>query len=221
MRQKALVKAFRCHPFVTAAVPAAIHIPLFLVLSFSIRQAVLAPGSDAASTIPASDIPALASLGDYIAPASPMASESLLWIPTLVEPDPTLYLPFALGLLAFSNAEIMQSWRRTMQSQNEQNRDVPVDAASTSLHAAPTRQQLARKLNPVPRRGDLIQDETAEGNMSVEERNQRDAAIHRGSMRERIVSNVLRIFSVATIGIAAELPAVSPGCISESSSVLT
>lgn len=211
MRQKALVKAFQCHPTITALVPAAIHIPLFLILSFSIRQAVLAPAAESAP-IPASDIPALASLGDFIAPASPMASESLLWIPTLVEPDPTLYLPFALGLLAFSNAEIMQSWRRTMQSQNEQNDAEPVDNASSSLQAAPSRQILAKKLNTkLDTAPPVIQDETAAGNMSSEERKQRDMAIQRGSMRERIVSNVLRIFSVATIGIAAELPAVSAG----------
>jgi hypothetical protein len=45
--------------------------------------------------------------------------------------------------------------------------------------------------------------------MTPEEREKRRLAKQQGGMRERIIGNILRLVAVASVGIAAEVPAVS------------
>lgn len=249
MRQKELVKQFKCHPIITAVLPAIVHVPLFVLLSFTIRQAVLTTASDAAAAAETSAAATpgtdeqFSSLSDMLSStissssssafASPMASESLFWIPSLTDSDPLYILPFAVGVMAFSNVEVMQGFRNYAQRDLEEEARVKAAAAAASEKAAsgsaPSRAELSAKIsgaslaqakgqvhasrrnrgkqNQTPTPVNPIQEESASGNMSTSELSAREKAIAQGGMRQRIMSNVLRIVAVASIGVAAELPA--------------
>lgn len=146
------------------------------------------------------------------------ATEHVGWLTSLVEPDPRLVIPFAIGLMAFANVEVMQTWRR----------DVSGIAAPTAAAAAePPRagsNRTAAKIRPNFGRisptakqrstssSSIIQNETDAGNMSPRDARRREVDVRAGTMRERVVGNVMRILAVVTVGIAAEVPAVSRSC---------
>lgn len=73
-------KKHRTHPTITLLVPLAVSVPLFIVMSMTIRQAV--------TTYPE------------------LAMQSFQWIKHMGEPDPQWILPMVAGMLGFANAEM-------------------------------------------------------------------------------------------------------------------
>ncbi|KAJ9090924.1 hypothetical protein QFC19_009350 [Naganishia cerealis] len=214
--QAALLKKHNCHPLATGLLPAFIHIPIFLLLSLTIRQA-------AALATPAPiDPSSLETTADVLTslPAhASFANEHVLWLSSLIDPDPSLIIPLAVGLMAFANVEVMQNWRGATSAAAGEPTVQPIDpkVASSTVSAAQTplaQQQKPAKLKPnfgrissVQKRS-IIQDETAAGNMTPAEQRKRELLEKGGTMRERVVGNVMRILAVVMVGIAAELPAV-------------
>ncbi|KLT42049.1 hypothetical protein CC85DRAFT_285814 [Cutaneotrichosporon oleaginosum] len=78
-RQAALHKKHGTHPTTTMLVPLAVSVPLFIVMSMTIRQAV--------TTYPE------------------LAAQSFLWVEHMGLPDKQWILPMVAGLLGFGNAE--------------------------------------------------------------------------------------------------------------------
>lgn len=72
-------KEHKTHPLITLLVPLGVSLPLFIVMSMTIRQAVTHHPE--------------------------LASQSFAWITAMGEPDPKWILPLVAGLLGFSNAE--------------------------------------------------------------------------------------------------------------------
>lgn len=222
--QAALVKKYKCHPLPTLALPPLIHLPIFLTLSLTIRQAVTSHLPAASS--PASDLldpaaldPALAPTLPLDAPLVPFATESFAWVANLTDSDPTMALPFIIGLMAYGNIEMMQAFRASQsQALPDGEKSAPAPPASNLSAAAarPAKQKRARNLPPplVRRQAipgappGIVQSEDAAGNMTSAERAKRAAAKEQGSMRNRVVSNVLRLVAVASVGVAAQAPAV-------------
>ncbi|KAJ9123368.1 hypothetical protein QFC22_001567 [Naganishia vaughanmartiniae] len=229
--QSALLKQHNCHPLATGLLPAFIHIPIFLLLSLTIRQAagLATPAPIDPATLESVD--SLTTLPAHTA----FANEHVAWLTSLIDPDPTLIIPFAVGLMAFANVEVMQSWRGATNSEAAATPTVSTLQPASTLPKLPnpgsaktatsppppppppSHQQPAKKLKPnfgrisSTQKRSIIQDETAAGNMTPAEQRKRELAKQGGTMRERVVGNVMRILAVVMVGIAAELPAVRPG----------
>jgi hypothetical protein len=227
--QSALLKQHNCHPLATGLLPAFIHIPIFLLLSLTIRQAA---GLATPAPIDPASIESIDALTAIPAHAA-FANEHILWLTSLIDPDPTLIIPFAVGLMAFANVEVMQSWRGATNAAAGSVTEQPVGGTSP-LTSLKTKTSNTGSLKPVARpspsppqpppsppklkpnfgrissgqKRSIIQDETAAGNMSPAEQRKRELAKQGGTMRERVVGNVMRILAVVMVGIAAELPAV-------------
>ncbi len=236
------MKQHNCHPLPTILLPPLVHLPIFLLLSLTIRQAVKTPLPSAALTtaseVALTTVDTTTSTLDTTAIAEPLAmfpfaNESFLWLPNLLDTDPYLALPFAIGLMAFSNVEVMQRWRGDLKaSVNEETAIVSAHASTRTASSSPdpailqqrrfstsittqdvragTRIPGSRiKSKQTTQRPTILQSEMDSGNITPAEREKRLAEKHKGGMRERIVGNVLRIVAVCSVGIAAEAPAVS------------
>lgn len=211
------MKKHKCHPLLTALAPPLIHLPIFLLLSLTIRQAA------ALATPPPIDLSVPldpSGLEDAPVPVSEYAAfahEHVGWLTSLVDPDPSLVIPFGIGLMAFGNVEVMQNWRRDVSAP-------AVDAPKTSPTTTSTMQSPVvssgagtgkikpnfGRISPSAKRStSIIQHEHEAGNMSAGEARKREVDLQAGSMRQRVVGNVMRILAVVTVGIAAEVPAVS------------
>ncbi|KAJ9107359.1 hypothetical protein QFC21_000809 [Naganishia friedmannii] len=232
--QSALLKQHNCHPLATGLLPAFIHIPIFLLLSLTIRQAAgLATPAPIDPATLESSMDALTTLS-YHAHAhahahAAFANEHVLWLSSLIDPDPTLIIPFAVGLMAFANVEVMQSWRGAKTNEDPAASGVSVATTAQPIPSesnaagggAPKRTAQPPAPTPAPapklkpnfgrisstQKHPIVQDETAAGNMSPAEQRARQLAKQGGTMRERVVGNVMRILAVVMVGIAAELPA--------------
>jgi len=213
--QAILVKEHRCHPVATILYPPLVHIPIFLVLSLTIRQAVNTP------------LPVIDPSSSISTTILPFAQESFAWLPNLYDTDPYLALPFAIGLMAFSNIEVMQRWRSDLRMQpvveeapvqsvrSSSSNNGPAQVSSANRRFSTSASSLgvkggvripgrsSKSINRAP----ILQSELDAGNMTPEERDQRKLAKQQGGMRERIVGNILRLVAVASVGIAAEVPA--------------
>jgi hypothetical protein len=207
--QSALVKQHKCHPLATALVPPIIHIPIFLLLSLTIRQASALATPTPIDLTTSLDAPVPTS--EYAA----FASEHTLWLTSLVDPDPQLVIPFAIGLMAFANVEVMQSWRKEVSGAAAQSEPTNVPQATQSGTKQPVaasnkiRPNFGRISPSAKRSTSVLQNEHDAGNMSAADSRRREVDLKAGTMRERVVGNVMRILSVVTVGIAAEVPAVS------------
>lgn len=205
--QSALVKKHNCHPLATALAPPLIHIPIFLLLSLTIRQA------SALATPPPLDLSAALDAPVPTSEYAAFASEHVLWLTSLVDPDPQLVIPFTIGLMAFANVEVTQTWRKEVSG-------MTAPASAESSGSTTTKQQPAAPSNKIrpnfgrispsaKRSSSIIQNEHDAGNMSAVDSRRRQVDLKAGTMRERVVGNVMRILAVVTVGIAAEVPAVS------------
>jgi inner membrane protein COX18 len=77
-----LHKHFKTHPTITMIAPLAVHVPILITLSLTLRRALELPGST-------------------------MASEGFLWITNLGVPDSVGVLPLLGALIALTNAETL------------------------------------------------------------------------------------------------------------------
>lgn len=82
IEQSALHKRFGTHPFITMGAPLAVHVPILITVSMTLRRALELPGST-------------------------MASEGFLWLNTLGEVDPIGALPILGAMIALTNAETL------------------------------------------------------------------------------------------------------------------
>lgn len=80
--QSALHKRFGTHPIITMGAPLAVHVPVLITVSLTLRRALELPGS-------------------------PMASEGFWWIDALGEVDPIGALPILGAMIALTNAETL------------------------------------------------------------------------------------------------------------------
>lgn len=124
-------------------------------------------------------------------------------------------IPFGIGLMAFANVEVMQSWRKDVSSSATNTTKTPTTTpakpGSPSSSSGKIKPNFGRISPTAKRTTSIIQHEHAPGNMSLGEARKRDVDLQAGTMRQRVVGNVMRILAVVTVGIAAEVPAVSTG----------
>lgn len=89
--QSQLHAKHRTHPSLTLILPLAVHIPLLVLISMTIRHTLELPGSS-------------------------MAAESFWWFDTLGQTDGKQILPILGGMLSFGNAELIGRRNRRIES---------------------------------------------------------------------------------------------------------
>jgi hypothetical protein len=119
--------------------------------------------------------------------------------------------------MAFANVEVMQSWRKEVSGAATPADSTSVPQATQSGSKGKQPVATSNKIRPnfgrispsAKRSTSVLQNEHDAGNMSAADSRRREVDLKAGTMRERVVGNVMRILSVVTVGIAAEVPAVS------------
>ncbi|BGP09610.1 Cytochrome c oxidase assembly protein COX18, mitochondrial [Rhodotorula toruloides] len=211
----AIARRHNCSPRLTVLVPPLVHMPILITATLVLRDACdraqsllavtpaslpslldLAPGSTLTTT-------ALSNLHD-------LASTSFLWVPSLVLPDVTMYLPLGVGLLMLLNIEVSSQIRRQTQEAREAIEN-PLDAmvaqAGKPVSAAERRRMVARGARdgkPMVVRGMA----TVPSRPAPPPPPPPPQAVERKKPdTNKIISNALRLASLAFIPIAGMAPA--------------
>lgn len=217
-----VARRFNCSPRLTLFLPPLAHIPLLVTFSLVLRDAcaraesvlAVAP-SQLSSLLSASPTSALTETS--LAHLHELASTSWAWCPSLILPDPSMLLPLGVGLSALLNVEVNQRTRRaTSAAAADEPAPAPAQtqtptATASSPSIAERRRLAARRhrgerslvtATPAlpPSRRHLATDATREIEVTTRKPNS-----------QRIVTNVLRLASVAFIPIAGMAPAVRFG----------
>ncbi|GAA5913535.1 membrane insertase COX18 [Sporobolomyces salmoneus] len=215
-----LARQFRCSPRLTLLLPPLVHIPIFITATLTLRDAC----SRAAASLPLSTSDLSSSFSDsYLSPSAlqhlhDLASTSVLWCPSLVLPDPTMFLPLGVGIVSLLNVELSAK-NRLRQTQDaegtlEGDPSLPTRSdgggieggRSMGMSASEKRRMVARKA----RDGEIIRVRGYSTTTSPAPTSTRGAVtIKAGSNKPntaRIVTNVLRFASVAFIPVAGLAP---------------
>jgi membrane protein insertase Oxa1/YidC/SpoIIIJ len=234
--RKETLKEYGIRPRLTAFLPPLVHLPIFLGLSLTIREAtrlatelntvsisanlsgendaeamaqqidpqVTQTGLDNAASI-------LANTPDMTTHLAAFLQEHPFHLTSLIDPDSSLILPFIVGIAAFSNVELMQTWR-------DSSRSLSANPGSEAHSNAGGQRGKTGKIVPDPRREtprpkrSVLEDAPAVGDgVAGEGAEKREEAI---SLSSRIIGFALRGLAVASVGFAAEAPAVSSSRIS-------
>ena len=234
--RKETLEEYGVRPRLTAFLPPLVHLPIFLGLSLTIREAtrlatelntvsisanlsgendaeamaqqidpqVTQTGLDDAASI-------LANTPDMTTHLAAFLQEHPFHLTSLIDPDSSLILPFIVGIAAFSNVELMQTWR-------DSSRSLSANPGSDAHSNAGGQRGKTGKIVPDPRREtprpkrSVLEDALAVGDgVAGEGAEKREEAI---SLSSRIIGFALRGLAVASVGFAAEAPAVSSSRIS-------
>lgn len=223
-----LARQFHCSPRLTLILPPLIHIPIFITATLTLRDAC----TRSLSSLPLSSS-SLSSLQTPFQSLSPsalshlheLASTPFLWCPSLVLPDPTMFLPLGVGIAALLNVEL-----------SAKHRLAQTEDATTSMNHAPIRPPIAavkvggramsasEKRRLVARRARSGEEVKVRGIHSTSRTSTKTSAVNEkvqiqqvvggggGSSSKpntaRIVTNVLRFASVAFIPVAGLAPSV-------------
>jgi membrane protein insertase Oxa1/YidC/SpoIIIJ len=229
--RKETLKEYGVRPRLTAFLPPLVHLPIFLGLSLTIREAtrlatelntvsisanlsgendaeamtqqidpqVTQTGLDNAASI-------LANTPDMTTHLAAFLQEHPFHLTSLIDSDSSLILPFIVGIAAFSNVELMQTWR-------DSSRSLSSNPGSDAHSNASGQRGKTGKIVPDPRREtprpkrSVLEDAPAVGDgVAGEGAEKREEAI---SLSSRIIGFALRGLAVASVGFAAEAPAVS------------
>ncbi|GAA93485.1 uncharacterized protein L969DRAFT_18811 [Mixia osmundae IAM 14324] len=198
MRKKfrELTKKHQCRRWPTLLGPLAVNLPVLLGNSAMLRQACLIAhphGQESATSGMTELLPIITASSS----PSPLATESFLSCPSLVEVDPTMLLPLCVGLLSLANVQFSGMNNRTMRAMQRlvtsKSAPSPTPAPATGRSASARRSQQS---NTAPdariARTEELQIET--------------------SKRERLTTNILSVVSLAVIYIAAQAPAAITLC---------
>ncbi|RXK42457.1 hypothetical protein M231_00011 [Tremella mesenterica] len=112
-KQSELHKKYHTHPLPTLIGPLAVHIPLLILFSNTIRRALELP-------------------------LSPMGSETFLWLSQLGQPDGSGILPVLGGMLAFANAEMASRRVRGMTKAEDGTAPHPPSSSSSRIASSST-----------------------------------------------------------------------------------
>ncbi|GAA6038133.1 hypothetical protein JCM8097_007563 [Rhodosporidiobolus ruineniae] len=118
----ALARRYRCSPRLTLILPPLIHIPIFITATLALRDActralsALSISPDALPALLSAEGSSMSSLltPEALAHLHELSSTPLLWCPSLVLPDPTMFLPLSVGLAALLNVEVTARTRRAV-----------------------------------------------------------------------------------------------------------
>jgi hypothetical protein len=229
--RKETLKEYGVRPRLTAFLPPLVHLPIFLGLSLTIREAtrlatelntvsisanlsgendaeamtqqidpqVTQTGLDNAASI-------LANTPDMTTHLAAFLQEHPFHLTSLIDSDSSLILPFIVGIAAFSNVELMQTWR-------DSSRSLSSNPGSDAHSNTGGQRGKTGKIVPDPRREtprpkrSVLEDAPAVGDgVAGEGAEKREEAI---SLSSRIIGFALRGLAVASVGFAAEAPAVS------------
>ena len=227
--RKETLKEYGVRPRLMAFLPPLVHLPIFLGLSLTIREAtrlatelntisiaagqsgdvdaramaqqvdpqISETGLDNAASI-------LANTPEMTTHLATFLQEHPFHLSSLIDPDSSLILPFIVGIAAFSNVELMQTWRDSSRGLTESAKADPRSGEERGKTG---------KIVPDPRRQTLkprrtvLEDAPAVGDAAVgAEVEKREEVV---SLSSRIIGFALRGLAVASVGFAAEAPAVS------------
>ncbi|GEM10050.1 hypothetical protein Rt10032_c10g4067 [Rhodotorula toruloides] len=208
----AIARRHNCSPRLTVLVPPLVNLPILITATLVLRDACERAQSLLAVT-PAS-LPSLLQVASSstltttaLTNLHDLASTSFLWVPSLVLPDVTMYLPLGVGLLMLLNIEVSSQIRRQAQEAREaiENPLDVVAAAGKPVSAAERRRMVARGA----REGKPL---TVRGLSTVPSRPAPLPSPPRAVERKKpdtnkIISNALRLASLAFIPIAGMAPA--------------
>ncbi|GAA5856153.1 hypothetical protein JCM8547_003006 [Rhodosporidiobolus lusitaniae] len=113
----ALARKYRCSPRLTLILPPLFHVPIFITATLVLRDAcarassAVSISSDTLSSL-LSNYPSSILSPEALSHLHELASTPVLWCPSLVLPDPTMYLPLGVGLAALLNVEVTAHTRR-------------------------------------------------------------------------------------------------------------
>ncbi|KAG7562393.1 hypothetical protein FFLO_02173 [Filobasidium floriforme] len=227
--RKETLKEYGVRPRLTAFLPPLVHLPIFLGLSLTIREATrlatelntvsisanLSGQSDAEAMAQQIDpqvtqtgldnaASILANTPDMTTHLAAFLQEHPFHLTSLIDPDSSLILPFIVGIAAFSNVELMQTWR-------DSSRSLSANPGSDAHSNAGGQRGKTGKIVPDPRREtprpkrSVLEDAPAVGDgVAGEGAEKRAEAI---SLSSRIIGFALRGLAVASVGFAAEAPA--------------
>ncbi|GAA5913795.1 hypothetical protein JCM6882_007701 [Rhodosporidiobolus microsporus] len=228
----ALARKHRCSPRLTLFLPPLTHVPIFITATLVLRDACAR--ASAALPISPDALPSLisASPSSLLSPTAlahlhDLAATPLWWCPSLVLPDPTMFLPLAVGVAALLNVEVTAQTRRAAVGAVGAVEGAPqpdvVQAASSSspagqvtgampvVSAAERRRLVARRA----RAGESVharQFSSSPSLLAVAPGSggpiaaDVGAGVVKGQRQQRVVTNMLRVAAVAFIPLAGMAP---------------
>ncbi|KWU42532.1 hypothetical protein RHOSPDRAFT_35976 [Rhodotorula sp. JG-1b] len=210
-----VARRFNCSPRLTLFLPPLAHIPLLVTFSLVLRDAcaraesvlAVAP-SQLSFLLSASPTSALTESG--LAHLHELASTSWAWCPSLILPDPSMLLPLGVGLSALLNVEVNQRTRRaTSAAAADEPAPAPVQTSTTGT--APTSSpSIAERRRLAARRArgerSLATHASPPSSRTLATDSREVEVTARKPNSQRIVTNVLRLASVAFIPIAGMAP---------------
>ncbi|GAA5841317.1 hypothetical protein JCM11251_001623 [Rhodosporidiobolus azoricus] len=228
-----LARQHRCSPRLTLFLPPLTHIPIFITATLILRDACAR--ATAALAISPENLPSLltaspTSLLNHSAlqHLHDLASTPFLWCPSLVLPDPTMFLPLAVGVAALLNIEVTAQTRRAavgaVGAVEEPQPDVSAAAASPAgPGAAPTGgmpvvSAAQRRRLVASRARDGLQPSARQFSSSPSTllavpprpggpiKADVGAGVFKGKLQQRVVTNMLRVAAVAFIPLAGMAP---------------
>lgn len=223
-----VARRFNCSPRLTLFLPPLAHIPLLVTFSLVLRDAcaraesvlAVAP-SQLSSLLSASPTSALTETS--LAHLHELASTSWAWCPSLILPDPSMLLPLGVGLSALLNVEVNQ---RTRRATSAAAADEPAPAPAPVTPAPSSSPSIAERRRLAARRArgerSLVTASSAalphsrrhlatDANTTTDTTREVEVTARKPNS-QRIVTNVLRLASVAFIPIAGMAPSVRFDC---------
>lgn len=208
MKQLQLQKKYNCSPRTTVLLPILVYFPVFIGATVSIREAAIRAAQFKAHVlnsamdtktplIEAASLPGLEGLegSERIETAKhllTLSNEKLFDTLSLIEPDPNLILPIAVGVALSLNVELSASVRAAFVAAKQ------AQAASDAAESPP----------------DVKTSPQARGKRTYATQPSKDAAPSREiastalAKSSSIITNVLRVLSVAMIMVAVQNPVV-------------
>jgi len=157
-KQREVFRKYRCGFWTTALVPFAANAAVFVSTSYAIQlacskaypevDALLSLGglsdmvaSGQGEALMATPEFAALDIGARAVDAHALAAEALAWCPSLVLPDPTFYIPLAVGVVFLLNVELGAAFRGRMLEApaREPPKDRPAQAPRPAPVSAPRR----------------------------------------------------------------------------------
>ncbi|TKA52626.1 hypothetical protein B0A53_04636, partial [Rhodotorula sp. CCFEE 5036] len=208
-----VARRFNCSPRLTLFLPPLAHIPLLVTFSLVLRDAcaraesvlAVAP-SQLSSLLSASPTSALTESG--LAHLHELASTSWAWCPSLILPDPSMLLPLGVGLSALLNVEVNQRTRRATSAAAADEPAPPVQtvAPTASSPSIAERRRLAARRARGERSLVTHASPPSSRSLATDAITREVEVTARKPNSQRIVTNVLRLASVAFIPIAGMAP---------------
>lgn len=210
-----VARRFNCSPRLTLFLPPLAHIPLLVTFSLVLRDAcaraesvlAVAP-SQLSSLLSASPTSALTESG--LAHLHELACTSWAWCPSLILPDPSMLLPLGVGLSALLNVEVNQRTRRATSAAAADEPAPPVQTVTptASSPSIAERRRLAARRARGERSLVTHASPPSSRSLATDATTREVEVTARKPNSQRIVTNVLRLASVAFIPIAGMAPSV-------------